>query len=789
MKKFSLLVVMLGLFVSSFAQLNTSLVSSFDYEMAVNDVWGYVAEDGTEYALVGIQDGVSVVSLADPSAPEEVGFAPGPSSTWRDMKTWGTHAYTINETGDGLLVMDLAMLPDTMSYYYWSPVIPELDSMQLTTCHNIYIDEFGYAYLAGCNVNDGGPIFLDVFSDPGNPIDVGKSDARYAHDAYARDNILYGSDIYAGSFSITDVSDKSNPVLLATQETPFTFTHNAWLSDDSKTLFTTDERADAPTAAYDISDLDNIRLLDEFRPANTVGLGVIPHNTHVLNDFLITSHYTDGVVIVDASRPSNLVEVGNYDTYLGNDGGFNGCWGAYPFLPSGLVLGSDRESGLFVLEADYVRACYLEGIVRRAGSEELLADVEITIDSENPNFKSTNLEGRFATGQVTSGTFPVVFSKFGFKDKIMEVELVNGVVTEVEVELEAEARFSVSGQVISAADRSPIAGAKLSMASEEIVYQIETDENGSFSLTDLVEDNYEVFVGAWGYLYQNVTINSDNATEAFVFEMEEGYVDDFALDLGWTVESNAATGSWEIGTPIGTGFGGTIVNPDMDVEGDIGSSCFMTGNGGGGAGDDDVDDGETVLISPAMDLFTFENATISYYTWFFNEGGDGNPNDSLDIYLTNGTEQILLESINESRSEWVQSTFELNELDISASENMRIIFTTGDYNPGHLVEAAVDLFSVVDELDTNTNEILAKNTKLEVMPNPFTGATSINISLPSEVNQASFQVYNLLGQLIETQQIGKQATVQLGQNYPAGTYFVSILAEGGFVKTAKLIKK
>ena len=66
--------------------------------------------------------------------------------------------------------------------------------------------------------------------------------------------------------------------------------------------------------------------------------------------------------VADASKPDNIIEVANYDTWLGADGDFNGAWGAYPFLPSGLTLVSDRQSGLYVVDVNYKRAARLEGI-------------------------------------------------------------------------------------------------------------------------------------------------------------------------------------------------------------------------------------------------------------------------------------------------------------------------------------------------------------------------------------------------------------------------------------------
>ncbi|MDV7396356.1 hypothetical protein RZS08_33485, partial [Arthrospira platensis SPKY1] len=119
----------------------------------------------------------------------------------------------------------------------------------------------------------------------------------------------------------------------------------------------------APIGAYDVSDLTNIVELDQYRPVGSLGQGVIPHNVHVWDDYLLISYYTDGGRVVDASRPTNLIEVGNFDTWLGNPGGFNGAWGLYPFLPSQTVLVADITNGLFVLRPTFMRACWLEGVV------------------------------------------------------------------------------------------------------------------------------------------------------------------------------------------------------------------------------------------------------------------------------------------------------------------------------------------------------------------------------------------------------------------------------------------
>jgi len=92
------------------AQRNIERVGQLTYDNLLNDIWGYQAEDGAEYALVGLRSGISIVSLADPSQPEEVQFVPGPFSVWRDIKSFGGYAYVTADQGgtrEGLLVIDL----------------------------------------------------------------------------------------------------------------------------------------------------------------------------------------------------------------------------------------------------------------------------------------------------------------------------------------------------------------------------------------------------------------------------------------------------------------------------------------------------------------------------------------------------------------------------------------------------------------------------------------------------------------------------------------------------------
>ncbi len=772
------------------AQLNCTLVGEVTYSDNGNDIWGYVADDGTEYALMGLRNGTSIVSLADPANPVEVANISGPSSTWRDLKSWSHYAYVSNETSNGILIIDLSDLPGSANNYYdFQPMIDINGNVsQLSSIHNLYVDEFGYLYVSGSNINAGGTLIFDLNNDPYNPVYVGRTPAIYAHDTYARNNLLYTSDVYDGVFTIYDVSDKSNIVALGSNGTPFDFTHNAWLSDDGNTLFTTDERADAPTAAYDVSDPTDIKYLDEFRPAATVGNGVVPHNAHVLNDYVVISHYTDGIVIIDGSRPNTLIEVANYDTYLGPDGGFFGCWGAYPFLPSGLVLASNLEGSLQVLQPNYVRGCYLEGNITDANTGAAISNASITL--VGPSIvDNSNLSGEYATGTATSGTYDAIYDHPAYMPQTISVNLANGQVTIQDVQLMTQPMFNVTGQVVSAIDGSPIPDATVSIANADFNYELTSDASGNFSINNVTGGFYDIFAGKWGYITAGFPQSGIDGT-ALLIELEEGIQDEFAVNLGWTVTGDAETGMWERGEPIGTQFDGGNSNTDEDLDFDLGNACYVTGNGGGGAGDDDVDDGFTTLTSPLFDLSGMNEPYLAYSLWFFNEGGQGATNDMLEVVLSDGNTNVSLQTLTDSESNWRPRTFiRVKDYFPNPTANMQISFETADDLPGHLVEAAVDFFIAYDDAPVAIEDI-DENIELSAFPNPFSNTLNITYSLENINTNTYLEVLNVLGQTVESMPIlQKEGVANIGNKLDSGIYFVQIRHADGMSRPIKVIKE
>ena len=772
------------------AQLNMELLSRVQYPTDINDVWGWVhPETGTEYALVGVRNGFSIVSLEDPANAQQVAFIPGASTTWRDIKTWGNFAYVTNEGANGLLVVDLYHLPDSVTHYNWAPELPGLGI--LSTCHNLYIDESGYCYLAGCNLNDGGMIILDVDTPTGEPEFVAAAPPVYAHDVYTASNLMYASEIYVGAMSVYDVSDKNNIQLLASQPTPFRFTHNVWLNEAETVAFTTDERPNAPIGAYDVSDLTNIVELDQYRPVGSLGQGVIPHNVHVWDDYLLISYYTDGGRVVDASRPTNLIEVGNFDTWLGNPGGFNGAWGLYPFLPSQTVLVADITNGLFVLRPTFMRACWLEGVVTDSITGANINNVRVIIDSDQPNLGTTNAFGRFNTGQVLSGGFEVTFSKPGYRQKTISVALENGVLTEVAVELVPLASYAISGRTLRDADGLPVAGAQVIAQNEEFTYQAQTDANGNFLFLSVTEGTYNLYAGQWGYLHAVVENVNLNGNTNLSITLQEGYQDDFLFDLGWTATHlNATSGFWERGEPIGTFFNGQACNPGADAPNDLGRECYITGNGGGGAGDDDVDEGIVTLTSPAMDLSNYQDPVLTGLFWFFNAGGATTPNDDFSIRLSNGSDEVEIFYTAQSQSQWRP----LGEIHLAQhlelTGNMRLIVETSDLAPtGHLVEAAIDQI-LIEERSVTSTAAAAAAILIQAFPNPFRENIAISYQLEPSGSAKALLLYNSLGQEIKRFELrDHQGQISFGHELPKGVYWAKLTADGQLLQSLRVVKQ
>lgn len=258
-----------------------------------NDIWGWTdPQTGTEYALVGRDDGTAFVDISDAENPVLLGILPthSSSSLWRDIKVYADHAFIVSEASQhGMQVFDLTPLGAVAN-----PPVTFSETAHYSghgSAHNIVVNEdSGFAYVVGANACSGGLHMVDI-QDPLNPTFAGCfSSDGYTHDAqcvmYQGPDLDYqGQEICVASnedtVTIVDVTNKANPIMVSRSGFPQSrYTHQGWLTEDHRYLLIDDELDEAfgasntRTYIWDVIDLDDPVLTTVF----THGTTAIDHN-------------------------------------------------------------------------------------------------------------------------------------------------------------------------------------------------------------------------------------------------------------------------------------------------------------------------------------------------------------------------------------------------------------------------------------------------------------------------------------------------------------------------------
>lgn len=414
--------------------LHTAKVGQLPYNDLLNDIWGWADSSGRELALVGANNGFSVVDVTQAQQPVEKLWVPGARSIWRDIKTFGSYAYVVHDIvgggsplpADGIVIVDLRTIDSAQPrvWNYYPPIFHNNDTTILRRAHNIYIDEQGRLYVFGSNVGKGGALIFDLNANPEQPEFVGIQDDYYYHDGYARGDTLWVAAVYEGLIVTFDVGLPFTPRLLGQVRTPGGLAHNVWPSDDHQYIFTTDEITNGLIAAFDVTNLQNMRYISQTRSSfdNTS----IPHNVHVWGKYLVTSHYRSGLHIADATYPDNLVEIAHFDTSPLEGNGFNGAWGAYPYLPSKNILVTDMEEGLFLISMEEKQATWLYATVRDSLTGNTLPNPSIKWEGLDIEQYGT-IAGAYKFGYYQALTDSIVIWVAGYQALRVPIALLPGI--------------------------------------------------------------------------------------------------------------------------------------------------------------------------------------------------------------------------------------------------------------------------------------------------------------------------------------------------------------------------
>jgi choice-of-anchor B domain-containing protein len=425
---------------------NISLVSRLSVSAmdntssTANDVWGHVdLNTGKEYALVGLRRGVAVVDISVPETPSVVDVIAGSSTTWRDIKVfqryssaserWQAWAYvTADSAAEGTVIIDLNDLEN-------GNITSTPDNTD-SRAHNVYIS--GVDYSLNSALNDTRPqlniLGSNNFGGALRTFDLGSPTSLrpaytpsklngedYTHDASSveisdgraqrdcqlaqGDSCLVLLDFNVRTLRLWNNSKGSTATMLSDTTYPnATYTHSGWWSEDKNYVLVHDEvdeqahSLNTTINIFDITSLTNPTLVGTWEGPTRAS----DHNGFARGNRYYMSNYERGLTILDISNPAAPEEIGFFDTYPSSDSAsFNGAWGVYPFLPSGLVLVSDIQRGLFVLRDETL-----------ANSPQISAEPEITVSEGELTQINVSKTGT----QSASVQYQVIYGSAGASD-------------------------------------------------------------------------------------------------------------------------------------------------------------------------------------------------------------------------------------------------------------------------------------------------------------------------------------------------------------------------------------
>ncbi|WP_317897563.1 choice-of-anchor B family protein [Aurantibacillus circumpalustris] len=325
--------------------------------------WGWhQVSKNKEYGICGASNGTYFIDVSSPTTPTVSGFMPGAQkSTYREMKTYQHYCYIVSDDGQNknFQIVDMQYLPDSIHVVY-------NDSTLFRRGHTIWIDKDKMYIGAMIQTLPLAITSMAVYSlaNPESPVLLRKLDQdlpllSYIHDMYVRNDTVFASAGSQGLYILKfdPIMNKFSQLGTYVDYQSHGYNHSSFLTKDGKHLIFCDEVPERlPIHFVNVENLSNIQPIKDWNPT---GGNTTPHNPYIRDNFAIVSCYQDGLFIYDISQPSNINTVGYFDTHpqagqnIGNymNAPYRGNWGAYPFLPSGIIIANDMQNGMFVLSA------------------------------------------------------------------------------------------------------------------------------------------------------------------------------------------------------------------------------------------------------------------------------------------------------------------------------------------------------------------------------------------------------------------------------------------------------
>jgi choice-of-anchor B domain-containing protein len=346
---------------------NDRSIPTIDGDQIWSDVTGWFdSTKNKEYLISGSPDSLYFFDITDPTQMIkcDVEFGHSRNAINRDYEVYDHYVYCVSDRTSplgSLQIFDLQYLPDSVHKVY------DNDTFSIQT-HTVFIEaKSKRLYLCGNQYKPAGSRSMAILSlaDPENPTFLGELDKTlgcpYTHEVFVQNDTAFCSCGNNGLF-IYDLTNPQQTKLISSIIAPYPgngYNHSSWLDSTNRYLMFTDENQASPIKVYDINQIGAPDLVTYFNSHPNA----LPHNAYWKGRYAYVSAYEDGVYMYDMEHPELLSTnktppiVGFYDTYpknaVGVYSGFHGCWGVWPFLPSGVILASDISEGLFVLKPQY----------------------------------------------------------------------------------------------------------------------------------------------------------------------------------------------------------------------------------------------------------------------------------------------------------------------------------------------------------------------------------------------------------------------------------------------------
>ena len=387
--------------------------------------WGwYQQAKNKEYGISGASNGTYFIDITNPATPSVSAFLQGKlGCTWREIKTYKNYCYIASDDSkpNTFQIVDMQYLPDSVHIVHNSNTLLEKG-------HTLWVDS-NLLYVGAATFSAGfSPMAIYSLATPSAPLllkkldeDIGNSVINYVHDMYVRHDTVFASAGTQG-LHILKYTQAQNTLTILGSYTGYHqagYNHSSFLTQNGKYLLFCDETQSAPIHMVDVQNLSNIQPLQSFYSTPLT----VSHNPYLIgNNFAIVTCYQDGLFIYDISQPGNIKQVGYFDTYP--QGGVNtgsytanlysGNWGAYPYLPSGLIVANDMQNGMFVLNP---AAAYTTTVKQNVNALGLETETNLSarlILFPNPASKKVTINAintGEATMQITNTLGQIVFDK------------------------------------------------------------------------------------------------------------------------------------------------------------------------------------------------------------------------------------------------------------------------------------------------------------------------------------------------------------------------------------------